>query len=127
MCFSVSNSDVADAAMHKDTMAIQSLLQTKSDVNAPQADGTTALHWAARWDDLGMANTLIHAGANAKAVNRDGATPMFLAALNGSAPMMEALIKGGADPNAPVLSHGDRKSTRLNSSHEFVSRMPSSA
>jgi ankyrin repeat protein len=107
MCFSASNSDVADAAMHKDTMAIHSMLQKKSDVNAPQADGTTALHWAARWDDLEMANTLIRAGANAKAVNRDGATPMFLAALNGSGAMIDALIKGGADPNAPVLSHGE--------------------
>ena len=28
---------------------------------------------------------------------------------------------------SPVISCGDRKSTRLNSSHEFVSRMPSSA
>ena len=27
----------------------------------------------------------------------------------------------------PLLQSGDRKSTRLNSSHEFVSRMPSSA
>ena len=29
--------------------------------------------------------------------------------------------------SAPVLEKADRKSTRLNSSHEFVSRMPSSA
>ena len=29
--------------------------------------------------------------------------------------------------NTPLPVDGDRKSTRLNSSHEFVSRMPSSA
>jgi len=82
-------------------------LLKKADVNAPQADGTTALHWAARWDDLDMAAALIRAGANPQAANRDGATPMFLAAQNGSAAMIEALLKAGADPNAPILSHGE--------------------
>ena len=32
-----------------------------------------------------------------------------------------------ADSDAALLEDLDRKSTRLNSSHEFVSRMPSSA
>ena len=32
---------------------------------------------------------------------------MFLAAMNGSAAMIETLLKAGADPNAPVLSHGE--------------------
>jgi len=101
------SSDVADAAMNKNASAVRTLIQQKADVNAPQPDGTTALHWAVRWDDLETASALIQAGANAKAPNRAGATPMFLAAVNGSAPMIEALIKAGADPNAPVLSHGE--------------------
>jgi ankyrin repeat protein len=105
--FAASTSDIADAAMHKDAPALRTLLQKKSDVNAPQPDGTTALHWAARWDDLEMANSLIRAGASSQAANRDGATPMFLATQNGSARMIEALIKSGADPNTPVLSHGE--------------------
>lgn len=100
-------SDVADAAMKKNDEALRSLIRQKADVNAPQPDGTTALHWAARWDDLAMAEALIRAGANARAANRDGATPMFLAAVNGSAVMIETLLKAGADPNAPILSHGE--------------------
>ena len=36
-------------------------------------------------------------------------------------------IRGNAEHAATMEKHGDRKSTRLNSSHEFVSRMPSSA
>ena len=44
--------DVADAVMNKDKDAVRSLLAKKADVNAPQADGTTALHWAVRQDDL---------------------------------------------------------------------------
>src|SRR5688500_16251340 len=85
--------DVADAAMKKDAPALRSLLQQKADVNAPQADGTTALHWTVRWDDLETTGVLIRAGANARAANRAGATPMFLATLNGSAAMIEMLLK----------------------------------
>src|SRR5438876_6660197 len=104
--FAAAASDIADAAMKKNGEALRSLLQQKADVNAPQTDGTTALHWAARWDDLEMAGVLIRAGADPKTANRDGATPMFLAAMNGSAPMIETLLKAGADPNAPVLTRG---------------------
>ena len=96
-------SDVADAAMKKDTAAIRSLIQQKANVNAVQGDGTTAIHWAARWDDLSMANVLIRAGANARIANRDGATPMFLAAMNGSASMIELLLKAGVEVNAQIL------------------------
>jgi ankyrin repeat protein len=105
--FAAAAGDVAAAAMTKDTAALRSLLQRKADVNAPQPDGTTALHWAARWDDLETAGLLIRAGANARAANRTGATPMFLAALNGSASMIDALLKAGVDPNTPVLSRGE--------------------
>jgi ankyrin repeat protein len=100
-------SDIADAVMHQDNSAIQKLLAAKSDVNAPQTDGSTALHWAARWNDLETASLLIQAGADAKAANHDGATPMFLASQNGSAAMIDQLLKAGADVNAPVLSHGE--------------------
>ena len=37
-----ASSDVADAAMRGSTEAVGALLQRKADVNAPQADGTTA-------------------------------------------------------------------------------------
>ena len=113
LCFFLSSSllagtsDVADAAMNKNTASVRALIQQKANVNAPQADGTTALHWAARWDDPAMAGVLIQAGANAQAANRTGATPMFLAAVNGSAAMIEALLKAGAKANASVLSHGE--------------------
>ena len=43
-------------------------------MNAPQADGTTALHWAAYHDDLDLANRLVAAGASVKAANRYGVT-----------------------------------------------------
>src|SRR5580698_869748 len=81
--------EVANAVANNNRDAVRALLQSRADVNAPQADGTTALHWAARWNDLETADRLIHAGADPKVANRDGATPMFLATQNGSAAMIE--------------------------------------
>ena len=45
-----------------------------------------------------MADLLIRAGANVSAANREGVTPLQLAAMNGNAAMIDRLIKAGADP-----------------------------
>jgi uncharacterized protein len=100
-------SEVADAAMQGNKDAVRSLLQRKANVNAPQADGTTALDWAVRADDLETADLLIRAGANVSAANRDGATPLLLAAVNGNAAMLEKLIQAGVNPNAELTKYGD--------------------
>jgi len=100
-------SELADAAMKGDKQSVRSLLQKKADVNAAQIDGTTALHWAVRADDLETADLLIRAGANVSAVNREGVTPLQLAAMNGSARMIERLIKAGVNPNVPLSKFGD--------------------
>src|SRR2546426_5579355 len=102
-----ASADLADAVMKGNKAAVRSLLQKKADVNAAQSDGTTALHWAARLDDLETADLLIHSGANASAATRGGATPLELAAVNGSAAMIEKLIKAGADVNARLTKYGD--------------------
>jgi ankyrin repeat protein len=97
--FGAVRSDVADAAMKGDKAAVRTLIQQKADVNAPQPDGATALHWAAYRGDKELADMLIKAGANARAASREGATPLWLACINGDAPMIAALIGAGADPN----------------------------
>jgi ankyrin repeat protein len=94
-----STSPVADAAMKSDQATVQSLLEKKADVNAPQTDGATAIQWAAYNNDLAVADLLVGAGANVKLPNRDGFTPLTLACINGNAPMIEKLLKAGADPN----------------------------
>jgi ankyrin repeat protein len=50
-------------------ITVRSLLQKKADVNAAQTDGTAALHWAVRWDDMETADLLIRAGANVCVAN----------------------------------------------------------
>jgi uncharacterized protein len=97
-----AGSEVADAAAKGDRNAVRSLIQRKVDVNVAQVDGTTALHWAVRVDDLDMAEMLIAAGARVTAASREGVTALQLAAINGSAPMLQKLLKAGADPNAPL-------------------------
>lgn len=96
-----SDTRVADAAQNADAAAVRALILKKADVNAPQGDGTTALHWAAFNDDLAMAKMLLRAGADVKSATRDGAiTPLLMACRNGSAPMIDLLLKAGADPNS---------------------------
>ena len=97
--FSATRSGVADAVMRGDKAAVRTLLEQHADVNAPQADGATALHWAVLRGDMDMVDILIRAGANVKAANREGATPLWLASTNGDAAVIAALVNAGADPN----------------------------
>jgi ankyrin repeat protein len=81
---------------------VRTLLGKPVDVNAPEVDGTTALHWSVRGNDLETTRLLLGAGARADQANRYGVTPLSLAALNGNGQVMEALIKAGADPSGSV-------------------------
>ncbi len=96
---SAAESPLIDAVKKQDVEAIRTLLKQKADVNATEADGFTALHWAAQRNDLQLVDLLLGAGANAKASTRYNITPLYLAAVNGNAAMLERLLKAGADPN----------------------------
>ena len=82
--------------------AVRALLGNGADVNAAQADGTTALHWAAYHDDAETAALLVKAGANVNAVNRYGVAPLAQACKNGNAAMVKLLLDAGADPNTTL-------------------------
>ncbi len=99
---SAESAPLADAVEHRDKQAIQSLLNDKADVNAPQGDGATALHWAAYYGDTETASALIRAGAQVKAPNHYGVTPLILAARTGNAPVLRLLLEAGANPNDTV-------------------------
>jgi uncharacterized protein len=97
-----AESQLADAAEKFDRGAIRALIKQRADVNAAQADGMTALHWAAQLDDLEIAKTLLDAKANVTVTNRYGVTPLSLACQNGNAAIVELLLERGADPNTTL-------------------------
>ena len=90
---------LVEAVKNKDPRTARTLLQEHVDANAHQADGTTALLWAAHWDDLDTATLLIRAGANANAANDHGVTSLSLACTNASAAMVKKLLDAAANPN----------------------------
>jgi ankyrin repeat protein len=92
---------IADAAMRGDRADVLALIKQGTDVNAPQGDGVTALHWAARRGDAELVTALVAAGANPRAGTRFGTyTPLHLAAERGSAPIVQALLAAGASVDA---------------------------
>ena len=93
-----------DAARAADAAGVIAVLDQGASANTRQADGATALHWAAHWDDGAMADALVRAGADVDAANDFGATPLWLACLNGSEAMVTALLAAGADANAALPS-----------------------
>ena len=90
---------LVEAARQGDRERVRTLLQAHADVNLPDVDGATALHWATERNDLDMVDLLIRAGARVAAVNRHGITPLSLACINASATAVEKLLDAGADPN----------------------------
>ena len=104
----LASAQIADAVEHRDNEALRSLLKQKTtNVNATQPDGTTALQWAAHWNDLEAVNLLLTAGADPKVANRYGATPLSEAASVGNAKMIEALLKAGADAKTLTTADGE--------------------
>ena len=99
--------DIADAAQRQDFVAVRALVEQHAPVNAAQADGTTALHWAAHWNDADAVKLLLDAGASAKATNRYGASPLSEAAALSNPVVIEALLKAGADPNTRTTADGE--------------------
>src|SRR5262249_31888618 len=104
MSAGAATTDLADAVMRGDLPAVRALLAKKADVNTPQADGATALHWAVYRNDLAAVDLLLKAGAHVKIANSFGATPLSLAAQNGNVAITKRLLDAGADPNEHMLN-----------------------
>ena len=82
--------------MRGDAAAVQSLVAKGTDVNAPQADGMTALHWTALNGDLKTMNVLLAAKAKVEPLTRLGSyTPLHLASSRGNAAAVVAAARSG--------------------------------
>ena len=95
---------LVEAVKRADADAVRTLLDGGADASAPEADGTTALHWAARLDSVELADLLIAGGADVAAANAFGVPPLWLAAVNGSAPLLDRLLDAGADADTSTAA-----------------------
>ena len=93
---------LADAMRSQDKQAVLALLAKKTDVNATQPDGATALHWAVYAEDADITSRLIRAGADVNVRNNYGVSPLALAAKHGNTAIIDQLMKAGADPNDKI-------------------------
>lgn len=88
---------VAAAAESGDWARLQQLLQAGDSVQAAQADGMTALHWAALHGSKDVVQQLLQRGAAVDAENVYGVRPLLLACESGGAGVVEQLLGAGAD------------------------------
>ena len=93
---------LVNAAKDQDSQQVRTLLGGHPDVNIRSEDGSTALLWAAHWNDLQMGTLLVRAGADANAANDFKMTPLAQACTNGNAEFVDLLLKAGANPNTPI-------------------------
>jgi uncharacterized protein len=113
--------DILSAAKEGDSAQVIKLARG-SDVNLRDSDGSTALMWAVRRDDLASARALLRAGARVDESNVNGVTALHLACADGSAAMIGLLLKSGADiekrdgagetPLMSAIRSGDIAATR---------------
>ena len=96
------NAPLVDAARAANWNVVRTLIAQGARgevVNAADSDGSRPLHWAVRADELQVVDLLLRAGADAKAENRLGVTPLYLAAQNGNAAIIRRLLDAGANAN----------------------------
>jgi uncharacterized protein len=95
-----STTTLLAAAESGDHAAAMRMVSVKgANVNATDADGSTAIMYASANGDLELVRALIKAGANVKLKNQLGTSAITEAAIIGSAPIVDALLQAGADPN----------------------------
>ena len=87
------------AAENNDQASIIKFIKKKDNPNLSQADGMTALLWAAYHDNDAMVRALIQSGADVSAANRYGVTAISFACANGNSDLVKLLLENGADPN----------------------------
>ncbi|WP_246109807.1 ankyrin repeat domain-containing protein [Roseimaritima multifibrata] len=88
---------LADLAEGKDWDRVSAMLEKGEDAGSKQPDGTTALHWAAFYDQAEMVKRLAKHGADLDALNRYQVSPLSLACEYGNAKAAMALIELDAD------------------------------
>lgn len=94
--------------------ALASIDSHNPGVNAPEADGSTALMWATYQVDQELVRALLDAGAEADVTNNYGSTPLAEAVKLGNVELVRMLLEAGADPDSP---NQDRQTALMLAAH----------
>lgn len=94
-----SDATVAAAARDGARSVAIGLIRSGADVNAKLPDGTSALHWAVRSDDVELVSLLLARKADVNAADPDGMTPLIIACANANAKMVRTMLVAWANPN----------------------------
>ena len=95
-----AQSALADAIQAGDRKAALALIASGANVNQPQPDGSTPLHWAVYRVDRELVTALLRHGAKPGVTNRYGASPLAEAARVANVEVAGMLLEAGADADA---------------------------
>ena len=91
--------NLIEAVRADDREGAIALLDRGANPNAREADGSTALSWAAIRGNAEIASRLLEAGADPNLRNALGVSPLSIAIENGATGVTRMLVRHGADPN----------------------------
>jgi uncharacterized protein len=97
-----TNDDLVNAAKNQEWPQVRTLVAKHAEVNSRSGDGSTALLWAAHWNEFETATLLIRSGADPNTANDLKMTPLSQACTNASSGMVNLLLQAGANPNVPI-------------------------
>ena len=95
LCF-YSSCSLREAVEKRDTFGMNEAMNSSVKIHQKDAQGNTALSYAAWSGDLKMVYLLIEQGANINTKNYTGETPLILAARNGHTAIVNVLLNHGA-------------------------------
>lgn len=95
-----SNFDIIKATQYGALERVTELIEAGADVNEPDSETVTLLHWAAINNRTEIVKYLIAKGANVDAIGGElASTPLHWAARQGHLATFSILIRAGADPS----------------------------